>query len=163
MRPDELTVVNTRDMALAPVAFGKDYAFDRYEVVAGDGGANCCVRVYSVPPGKANYPYHYHETHEEIFYIISGMGTLAGEKGERPVAAGDVIVCPPNAAGAHQLRNPEGNEAPLVYIEFDTVRFPEAAHYPRSGGVGVLFADRERNAFYLEGRRVAYAEICDRG
>ena len=34
------------------------------------------VYFYTIPPGKVNFPYHYHTVNEEVFHIMSGQGTL---------------------------------------------------------------------------------------
>lgn len=158
---EKVTVTNVKDMRMERRAVGEAYAFERCDVVRGDGSHRCGVRVYSIPSGKANYPYHTHETHEEIFYVISGQGLLLTEDGERPISPGDVIACPPTPQGAHKISNP--HDEPLVYIEFDAISFPEVTRYPLSGGTGLIFADRERNEFYMDGRRATYEEVSERG
>ena len=64
------------------------------------------VHFYTLQPGKANYPYHYHTANEEVFYIISGQGTLKTSEGDRTVSEGDVIVMPAHENGAHRLSTP---------------------------------------------------------
>jgi len=56
------------------------------------GEGKLCVCFYTLQPGKANYPYHYHTGAEEVFYIISGHGTLKTPEGEQNVSEGDVVV-----------------------------------------------------------------------
>jgi len=97
--------------------------------------ANCMAALYEVPPGNAAYPYHYHTQNEELFYIISGTGTLRTPQGERPVRAGDALFFPANEQGAHKLTN-TGDE-PLIYLDFDTVHPIDVALYPDSGKIGV--------------------------
>ncbi|MCL2107981.1 MAG: cupin domain-containing protein [Oscillospiraceae bacterium] len=99
------------------------------------GAGKLCVCFYTLQPGKANYPYHYHLGSEEVFYIISGSGTLKTPDGEKIVSEGDVIVMPANQNGAHMLINT--SNAPLVYLDVDTVDLsaPEAAVYPDSGKI----------------------------
>ena len=47
-------------------------ARDKYEVRSPSEGNQTVVAFYTLPPGKSNYPFHYHTTNEEVFYIISG-------------------------------------------------------------------------------------------
>ncbi|MFW6305154.1 MAG: cupin domain-containing protein [Candidatus Saliniplasma sp.] len=151
MRKDEIEPVH--------VCFGDNHEFYRYEILFGEGDSN--VTIYELPSGKANYPYHYHESHEEIFYIIRGEGIVETEEGDKRVRSGDVIVCPPNPSGAHRIINTSEEER-LVYIEFDTVSYPEVAHYPRTKTLGVLYEDMKRNQFFKEDSSVDYEyEVLD--
>jgi len=86
------------------------------------------VYFYTIQPGKANYPYHYHTVNEEVFYIISGQGTLKTSEGEKIVSEGDVIVMPAHENGAHKLINT--SDAPLVYLEVRTSKSPDIVLYP---------------------------------
>lgn len=158
---DEVMVHSVDALAYSRVVRGEAYAYDRAILVPGDGTSKCCVQVYSLLPGKANYPFHWHEGHEEVFYIIAGEGLLETPDGERPVRPGDVIVCPTGPGGAHKLTNP--GQAPLVYLEVDAVAFPEVAGYPRADGMAVLYGDRQRNRFFIGSRQVSYDELCERG
>ena len=90
------------------------------------------VYFYTLQPGKANYPYHYHTTNEEVFYIISGRGTLKTPEGDKTVSEGDVIIMPANKAGAHRLINT--SDMPLVYLEVKTSKSPEIVLYPDTPG-----------------------------
>jgi len=94
------------------------------------------VSFYTLHPGKSNYPYHQHCGIEEVFYIISGSGTLKTPKGEIIVTEGDVIVMPPNENGAHMLTN--HTDKPLVYLDIDTVGSLEAVLYPDTNKVRIM-------------------------
>jgi len=88
------------------------------------------IYFYSIPPGKANFPYHYHTANEEVFYIMSGHGTLRTPDGDRTVSEGDAIVMPANENGAHQLINT--SQIPLTYLEVKTAIVPEICIQPDS-------------------------------
>ena len=94
-------------------------------------GGKLEVYFYTIPPGKTNYPYHYHTANEEVFYIMSGQGTLRTPEGEKIVSEGDVIVMPAHENGAHKLINTSKN-APLVYLEVKTSTIPEICVQPDS-------------------------------
>jgi uncharacterized cupin superfamily protein len=49
---------------------------DKYEVASPNEGNQTVAAFYTLPPGKSNYPFHYHTANEEVFYIISGTGVL---------------------------------------------------------------------------------------
>jgi len=99
------------------------------------GQAKLMASRYEIPPGKAAYPYHWHTQNEELFYILSGCGTLRTPQGERAVQAGDVLFFPASEQGAHKLTN-TGTE-PLVYLDFATSHDIDVALYPDSGKIGV--------------------------
>ena len=54
----------------------------------------CRVNFVEVEPGNFAYGYHYHETDEEVFYIISGTGIVRTANGDVTVKAGDAITFP---------------------------------------------------------------------
>lgn len=89
----------------------------------------CAAAFVEVEPGNFAYGYHYHETVEEIFYIISGEGSLRTFKGEVPVKAGDALCFPTGEGGVHVVRNTSASEK-LVYIDFGTRGEVEIAHMP---------------------------------
>lgn len=110
------------------------YTFNKATIIP-RGEGKCSVSVYEIEPGKSNYPYHWHTENEEVFYIISGEGTLRTPQGERTVKAGDILYFPPNPNGAHKLTN-TGNET-LRYIDFDTENEIAVTFYPDSNKMGV--------------------------
>jgi len=118
------------------------------------GQARCTAAVYEIPPGKAAYPYHYHTKDEELFYILSGCGTLKTPQGERPVKAGDALFFPANEHGAHKLTN-TGAE-PLVYLDFDVSHDIDVCFYPDSNKIGVW--GKGINQVYLTETQVGYYE-----
>ena len=93
-----------------------------------EGKLSVCF--YVLEPGKENYPYHYHSSNEEVFYIISGKGTLKTHKGDIEIKEGDVIIFPPNERGAHKIINT--SESQLVYLDIDTVSSAELIFYPEN-------------------------------
>jgi uncharacterized cupin superfamily protein len=93
---------------------------------------------------------------EEVFYIISGNGTLETPKGKMDVKEGDVIVMPPNENGAHKLINTSKNQ--LLYLDIDSVNSPDVAFYPENEKIRVLINYEFQKSFrlnteinYLEG------------
>lgn len=113
------------------------FGFCRKTFVPRTPGGKCMVSVYELPAGKSAYPYHWHTQSEEVFYILSGEGTLRTPSGQRSVRAGDFIYFPAAPEGAHRLTN-TGSEK-LVYIDFDTVSDISVTFYPDSGKTGVWY------------------------
>lgn len=87
----------------------------------------CAAAFVEVEPGNSAYSYHYHETVEEIFYIVSGEGIVRTVKGDVPVKAGDAVCFPTGEGGSHVIRNSSETEK-LVYIDFGTRGECEIAH-----------------------------------
>lgn len=108
-----------------------DYEYFKKIILHGDEGARCNVSLYTIPPGKSAFPYHYHYQSEEVFYIISGRGLLRTPEGDTEVKPGDILAFPACAAGAHKLTNASDTED-LVYIDFDTYHSPEVSFMPDS-------------------------------
>ncbi len=132
-----------------------DYTYIQQKFVPVGEKNQCTVSVYTVPPLKAAYPYHYHRVNEEVFYLISGHGILRTPKGERPVSAGDLLFFPANAAGAHKLTNCSATE-PLVYLDVDTNHAVDVTIYPDSGKIGVY--GKELVQVYRTADQVDYYE-----
>ena len=118
------------------------------------GQAGCVAAQYEIPPGKAAFPYHYHVKNEEMYYILSGAGTLKTPQGERAVKAGDFLFFPANESGAHKLTN-TGSE-PLTYLDFDTAHDIDVTLYPDSDKIAVW--GKEINQVYKIEDQVAYYE-----
>lgn len=77
---------------------------------------NSCIRRQSLaearlPPGAATTP-HYHPRTEEIYYILSGTGSMRLERSVQQVAPGDAIAIPPGSR--HQITN-SGSD-PLTFL-----------------------------------------------
>jgi len=123
------------------------YEFYKYPLVfPGKESKYCIVSAYEIPPGKSNYPYHYHMQMEEVFYIISGTGTLKTPDGEQKITAGDVLFFPTGEKGAHKITNTSDSEI-LKYIDFDTSIIPfDAVVHPDSGKV-ILYGSNGRQIY----------------
>jgi uncharacterized cupin superfamily protein len=87
-----------------------------------------------VPPGKRGCPFHSHRAQEEMFFIVSGTGTLRYGSETRKVRAGDIICCPVGGPEtAHQLVNDSGED--LRFLSISTMTDPEVCEYPDSGKI----------------------------
>jgi uncharacterized cupin superfamily protein len=124
---------------------------DKYEVVGPSDKNQTVVAFYTLPPGKSNYPFHYHTTNEEVFYIISGSGILETFDAKHQIKAGDVIVCPVGKKGAHKILNTSETEN-LVYLDVDTNNTPDIVYYPNSNKVGIRAVDGVRDNYRLDSK-----------
>ena len=118
----------------------------KYEVASPNEGNQTVVAFYMVPPGKSSYPFHYHITNEEVFYVISGSGILETFDTKRPIGAGDIVVCPVGKAGAHKITNTSETED-LVYLDVDTNKTPDIAYYLHSNKLGIRAAGGVRDNY----------------
>jgi len=157
MENRSIQITSQKDIIPKKVSTHQPYEFEKYQVTEDYSENQCCVAVYELSPQKSNYPYHYHMSNEEVFYIVRGNGTLETPDGDRPVSKGDFIVCPPGPQGAHKLTNSSFSEQ-LVYINFDAVHSPEVVIYPHSDKVGFIthgatgsFYKRNENVPYYDG------------
>jgi len=115
----------------------KHHEHNQYEYYSYEIERNKTVTgFYTLPPGKSNYPFHYHITNEEVFYVISGNGILETFNENYKIAAGDIIVCPVGKDGAHKITNTSETEN-LVYLDVDTNITPDIVYYPHSNKLGV--------------------------
>jgi uncharacterized cupin superfamily protein len=113
---------------------GSPFGGVRQRVGAHIGAQKLGYSFFSVPPGKAAFPYHTHTGNEEMIYLIAGAGTLRLGKDEFTVAAGAVIACPPGADYPHQLINTGSEE--LRYLVVSTMEYPDISEYPDSKKIG---------------------------
>lgn len=77
---------------------------------------NSCIRNQSlaearVAPGLTTEP-HYHPNSEEIYFILSGVGTMVIDGEQQEVGPGDAIAIPPGAK--HQITNHGTDELRLL-------------------------------------------------
>jgi uncharacterized cupin superfamily protein len=114
-------------------------------IISDEEATKCRANFVEVEPGNYAYGYHYHETNEEIFFIINGKGVVRTIDGEIQVKAGDGIGFPTGEKGAHVIKNESAKEK-LVYIDFGTTISPEIVHLPDLNKIMVI--GNEVNAVY---------------
>ena len=134
----------------------RQFEYYKHLIVPREGN-QCTVAIMEIPPLKASYPYHYHIAVTEVFYIISGEGVAITTEGECKVSAGDVIVFPPGAAGAHKILNTSQSET-LRYIDFDTTAQADVTFYPDSQKIGMVLNGLASKEYYKESSAVDYYE-----
>lgn len=84
-----------------------------------------------VPPGKTNWPFHFHCAQWEFFLVREGSGVVRTEEGETPIRPGDALLQKPG--DAHQIRNTgSGNLVLLIVADnppCDTVGYPDSGKW----------------------------------
>ena len=96
--------------------------------------------VYEVPPGEKLWPYHWELGCEEFLIVVAGSPTLRTPKGERVLAAGDLVHFPEGEPGTHQLRN--DSAGPFRVLIGSTKPSLAVAGYPDSGKVQITARGR---------------------
>lgn len=147
-------IINTKDLSLsydnAPM---KEYeGYSSQDVAKLAGLKDFSLHVCQLKSGQFSCPYHFHHHAEEMFVILSGVGTLRTEKGLTPVGVGDVILFEEGKCGAHQLAN-EGDDD-LVYLDLRSIHALDVCEYPDTNKVNILPA-RET---YFKGNEAEYFE-----
>lgn len=105
-----------------------------------------------LPPGRVVCPFHRHQREDEVFYILSGVGTLRYGDSVKPLGKGDCVSCPAGTDNAHQIAN-TGTED-LVYLAIGNHDPQEVCDYPDSGKVMVRslsLLGRATRTEYLDG------------
>jgi len=132
-----------------------DYEYYKYDVLPSHLFKQIKACVYELPPRKANCPYHYHSSNEELFYILKGQGEIRTPDEIISIQAGDFIAFPTGKAGAHKIYNTSKSES-LLYLDFDSKNDIDIAVYPDSNKVGVW--DQEIRRIYPMDANVDYYE-----
>src|SRR3954468_5437282 len=102
------------------------------------GATQVGITVYELDPGKRNLPYHAHFGIEEVVVVLRGTPTLRSPEGERELAEGEVVVCPPGRSGAHQLVNRSDSVARFLVVSSkalaDLIEYPDSGKISAQGG-----------------------------
>ena len=154
-------VIDLSEVAVEKINAPEGSAFGglRQRVGVQIGARKLGYSFFTVPPGKAAFPYHTHTGNEEMIYIIAGAATLRHGSEQLSVSAGSVIACPPGAEYPHQLINTGTEE--LRYLVVSTMEYPDLSEYPDSNKVGAYATAAVGpqvgfRALYLKDKNVGY-------
>ena len=132
-------VINVDELEYTTFGKGEKFLADRAPVSPLIGGKKLGYAVIRLQPGKRAWPYHAHHVIEEMFFVLSGSGTLRHADEEYPIRAGDFICSPPDPKQAHQIINTSDEE--LTYIALSNEIETDVMLYPDSGKYGVWHGD----------------------
>lgn len=132
-------LINIDELEYASFGKGEKFHAERAAVSPHIGGRNLGYAVVKLQPGKRAWPYHSHYAIEEMFYVLSGTGTLRHADKEYPIRAGDFICSPPDPKQPHQIINTSDEE--LSYIALSNQLQTDVVLYPDSGKYGVWHGD----------------------
>ncbi len=92
-----------------------------------------------IPKGKSFCPYHSHSAESELYFVVSGRGSVRDKDGSTIVNAGDAVFFHPGEA--HQLTN-AGEEDFVYYVIADNPysggATGDSCYYPDSGKWAVV-------------------------
>jgi uncharacterized cupin superfamily protein len=154
-------IIHLSEIPLEQIKTPEDLSFGavRQRAGAAIGARKLGYSVFTVPPGKAAFPFHLHHTNEEMIYILQGEGTLRLGKDQVAVSSGTFIACPRGPGYPHQLINTSANN--LHYLVVSTMEYPEISEYPDSNKIGAYVTDALGGGFrglYKKDTNVPYYE-----
>lgn len=82
--------------------------------------------IEELPPGSQSGRRHWHETEDEMIYVLSGELVLV-EEAETVLRAGDAACWPAGLANGHRLDN--RSAAPARYLVIGTRNLRDVIHY----------------------------------
>jgi uncharacterized cupin superfamily protein len=131
--------INIDELEYKSFGKGEKFQADRAQVSSNVGAKMLGYAVIRVQPGKRAWPYHAHHAIEEMFYILSGRGTLRHAGEQFPIRAGDFICSPADPEQPHQIINTSDQE--LTYLALSNQPNTDVMLYPDSGKYGVWHGD----------------------
>lgn len=132
-------VINVDELDYSTFGKGQKFQAERAPVAALIGAERLGYAVVRLQPGKRAWPYHSHHTVEEMFFVLSGTGTLRHAGEEFPIRAGDFICSPADPDQPHQIINTSDEE--LSYIALGNQSRTDVMLYPDSGKFGAWHGD----------------------
>jgi uncharacterized cupin superfamily protein len=138
-------IINLEELEFTEFGKGEKFRAERAPVSSAIGAKKLGYAVVRLTPGKRAWPYHSHYVVEEMFYVLSGEGTLRHADEEHPIRAGDFICAPADPDQPHQIVNTSDGD--LSYIALSTQESTDVFLYPDSGKYGVWHGSaRDPNA-----------------
>lgn len=104
----------------------------------GAGGHPFDLAIETLAPGDVSCPFHSHAAQWEMFYILSGQGTVRLASGPVVVGPGDVLVHEPGEA--HQISNTGSDD--LTYFIIADNPLLDSCEYPDSNKMVLSTGDR---------------------
>ena len=114
----------------------RGFAYRRARLGRQVGAAKLGASLYEIPPGAANFPYHWHGANEELAIVVAGRPSVRTPEGWRELVEGEVVSFPVGEAGAHQLVN--RTEAAVRFLAVSTGGAPDIVVHADSRKVGAF-------------------------
>jgi uncharacterized cupin superfamily protein len=110
------------------------------------------LAVARIPKGKSYCPYHSHSAESELYFVVSGRGSIRDKDGTTEVEPGDAFFFGPGEA--HELANAEEEDF-VYYVIADNPR-GDSCFYPDSGKWAVATEGTEE--IIVKGKEADYFE-----
>ncbi len=99
----------------------------RYRLLSDPGGlTQFGAFIEELPPGSSSSERHWHETADEMIYVLEGHPTLI-ENSETLLSPGDAVCWPAGSRIGHRLTN--RSEQPVRYLVIGTRHEKDVVHY----------------------------------
>jgi uncharacterized cupin superfamily protein len=106
---------------------GKETGPYRYRLLSDPGElTQFGAFVEELPQGSSSSERHWHETEDEMIYVLEGHPTLI-EESETELAPGDAVCWPAGSGVGHRLTNRTG--LPVRYLVIGTRNEKDVIHY----------------------------------
>jgi len=129
-------IINLNDLEYKRQTHGQQFDAEFATVANHINAEKLGYRITRVPSGKRAWPLHAHHVNEEMFFILSGRGSVRMGAETFPVSEGDFIAAPPNPDEPHQIIN--DSDTTLTYLCVSTMLEPEVVSYPDSNKIGII-------------------------
>lgn len=99
----------------------------RFRLLSDPGGlTQFGAFIEELPPGSSSSERHWHETEDEMIYVLDGHPTLI-EDTETELTPGDAVCWPAGSGIGHKLTN--RSDAPVRYLVIGTRHMQDVIHY----------------------------------
>ena len=102
------------------------------ERVALAGGLRAIgANITTLMPGEKSSQRHWHETEDELLYMIEGRAVVVENDGAHDIGPGDICCWPAGVPNAHHVWN--RSDAPVRYLVVGSNPVTDRCHYPDEG------------------------------
>ena len=129
-------VVNVSELEPRTVTKGKRFGHTGRSLGRATEATQLGCTHYTIEPGRAAFPNHFHCMNDEAIYVLTGAGTLRLGAISVGVHAGDWVNFPAGPDHSHQLTNT--GSSPLEYLCVSTLKSAEIVGYPDSKKVAAI-------------------------
>ena len=128
-------VINVSEVEPRVASKGKKFGSSARSLGRNTNATKLGCTHFTVEPGRAGFPRHFHCFIDEAIYVLAGEGTLTIGDATVHLRAGDYVNLPAGPDHAHQLVNT--GKHPLEYLAMSTLSGGDVVEYPDSGKLAV--------------------------
>ncbi len=94
------------------------------------GAKRLGFHVEILSPGKFSCPYHFHDSEEELFFVLEGNAMVRQQNYYRELGPGDIVFFHADKTGVHQFYNHTDSDFKFIAIsnldKNDVVEYPDS-------------------------------------